>query len=211
MNMRLTFIISTLVTCGLSLSCESFIKSIKETNRGIDRKTDSVVFSSSVEDLKEKKSIFLEDMSALIEVEKAFRNRPELKNKSIKIYGSIHFYNDYRISLAIQNPDNPTYVDEYSYRDQAWSDPKPVILSKYEKIAERTIDLDKIPFKYANNVYNILKRKSQEIGSKSTDYTVYVVINKQKIRWYPGSITSDRSRYSIEFNDDGTLKSFEQD
>ena len=53
--------------------------------------------------------------------------------------------------------------------------------------------------------------KMQEIGSKSTNRTVYATTYRNKVTWYPRSLSNERSRYSIEFNEDGTLRSFEQD
>ena len=142
--------------------------------------------------------------------EEALRKRPELRGKKLVIYESIHFYDDHRIYLKIQNPDNPTYVDEYRYADGSWSDPQPVVMSKDERIEERSAELIKIPFTNAYHVYRILTEKRKEINSKDADYTPYVVIFDHEIRWYPTTISNARSEYELDYNEDGTLKSFEQ-
>lgn len=154
---------------------------------------------------------FAADALALQEVETSFRNLPELKGKNINIYQSIHFYDNYRVSLKIQNTENPNYVDEYYYSNQKWEGPKPIVLSKNTIVSDNTMPLDKVPFKNAHNVYKALTQKMEEIGSTTTDVTVYVVLYGNKIKWYPQSLSNQRSRYSITFNTDGTLKSFEQE
>lgn len=63
----------------------------------------------------------------------------------------------------------------------------------------------------ANNTYKALIEKIQEIGGESSRLTVYATTSRNKITWYPRTISNERFRYSIEFNEDGTLQSFEQD
>lgn len=161
---------------------------------------------------KEKaKPDFAADVNALQNVEDELRARPEFKGKTINVYRSIHFYDDYRVMLKIQNPDNPRYVDEYYYHDGKWHEPKPVVLSKNENVAEDILPLDKTPFVNAHNAYTALTTKMHEIGSKDNDVTVYVIVDSDGVRWYPTEVSNDRSRYSITYNSDGTLKSFEQE
>lgn len=194
-------------------SCQKLSKSIQDTFSGDTIKiTEAAEDAHSVRNNKnEKVADFMSNRQALQEAENLFRNRPELKGKEIKIYNTIHFYRDYRIMLKIQNPDNPTYVDSYSYKDGMWGEPEPVVMSKSDDIAGNIVNLDRIPFVNANNVYKELISKLTEIGNKTADLTVYVSTYKNRVTWYPRTISNERSRYSIDFNEDGTLQSFEQE
>jgi len=158
----------------------------------------------------EKPAYFTSQKDKLQEAENKLRALPQFAGKPIFIYQFIHFYDDGRIITKLQNPDNPEYIDEYTYDDGMWQKPEPVVLSKNDNIKEELIPLDRIPFEHVVNVYHVLEEKRKEIGSQSQDYTLYAGKRKGKIHWYPGSIQNERSSYDIEYNEDGTLKSFEQ-
>lgn len=195
------------------LSCHKLTRSIHDTLNGNSKEIaeNNSIHQASETSRKNKDIDFMADRESLQEAENLLRNRPELKGKEINIYQNIHFYSNYRILLKIQNPDNPNYVDSYSYDGEIWKDPEPVVLSKHDDITNNIVNLNKIPFVNANNTYQAIVAKMKEIGSQSTDLTVYVNIYKNKITWYPRSLSNERSRYSIEFNEDGTLQSFKQD
>ncbi|WP_037497571.1 hypothetical protein [Sphingobacterium deserti] len=202
--------------------CDSFVKTIEETKSGATR-NENITSGEKSNALNAESQNghsapidtpnhgFLMDTSALLRAEKALRNRPELRGKEVFIYMSIHFYDDYRIYLKIQNPDNPEYVDSYHYDKGGWSDPKPVVLSKRDIVSKNIVNINELPFQNAHRVSRIIQDKLIEIESKSKDYNVYAITSNNKISWYPRSLTSDRSRYTIEFNADGSLKSFDQD
>ncbi|QQU02310.1 hypothetical protein [Myroides odoratus] len=202
-------------------SCTDFLKSIEATKNGsttsqsVEGKEQVVEEELPIETAAitqpQKKTEFAAHRADLQEVETALRNLPQLKDKPIYVYQSIHFYDNHRVLLQIQNPDNANYVDEYYYVDGHWQEPKPIVLSKHTKVKEDVVSLDEIPFVHANNVYEALKEKVEEIGGNPSDLTVYVITRKNRVRWYPRTISNERARYSIEFKKDGTLLSFEQD
>lgn len=144
----------------------------------------------------------------LEEAEEKLRNLSQFKGKSIFIYKLIHFYEDGRIVVTLQNPENPKFIDEYTFKDSQWQFPKPIVLSKKDNVKNNLVNLEKLPFKNSNNVYKVLLKKRKEIGSTSKDYIIYAWIEENKINWYPISINNDRSVYNIEYYQDGTLKSF---
>jgi hypothetical protein len=191
-------------------SCKEFKNSINDT---LNEKVDSVEnekttpVSTHVE--KEDELVLVNNLHALEKAEKALRNRNEFKGKDIFIYRTIHFYDDGRINVKLQNPDNPLFIDQYQYKDEKWEEPTPVRLSKNDKIKKDLVNLNRVSFLHVNNVYNALVEKRKEIGSKSTDYTIYVAYYKDRVNWYPSTLSNDRYEYDIEFNEDGTLKSFE--
>lgn len=202
-------------------SCADFLKSIEDTKNGstaIDLVDETAVqlpeelpVAKTMMNQTQKKSEFAAHKEDLHEVEVALRNLPQLKGKPIYVYQSIHFYDNYRVLLQIQNPDHADYVDEYYYVDGQWQQPKPIVLSKHTKIENDLVSLDEIPFVHANNVYEALKAKVEEIDGDASDLMVYVITRNNRVRWYPRTISNERSRYAIEFKKDGTLLSFEQE
>lgn len=218
MKAKYLILFALLAASLLQGACDAFVNTLRETKSGpvSDTLTRSKP-TSLVEQAADSKATgspvdrFLADSTALAAAETTLRNLPELRGKPLFIYHSVHFYDDYRILLKVQNTENPQYVDEYYFRDGKWSEPKPVVLSKRDIVSKDLVALDDLPFSTAQRVSSQLKVKMQEIGSRSTDYGVYAITTDRKIRWYPRTIANDRSRYSIEFDAQGFLQSFEQD
>ncbi len=210
-----------LLLLAMLSACQKFARSIHDTRYGdtsqvkpsgehpYDTSSGSLSVPSS--ESYTEKADFAANISALQEAEDSFRALPQLRGKKINVYKSIHFYDSHRILIRIQNPDTASYVDEYHYSNKHWESPKPLVLSKLDNIQENIISLDSVPFRNAHNVYNALKQKFQEIGSRHADFTVYVVVFNNKLIWYPRTISNDRTRFSIEFTTQGYLKSFERD
>lgn len=191
-------------------SCKEFKNSINDTltEKATAAESENVTATSSIEN-KENEILFVSNLLELKKAEKALRNRTEFKGKDIFIYRTIHFYDDGRINVKLQNPDNPLFIDEYQYRDGKWNEPTPVRLSKNDEIQPYLFNLNRVPFRNVVNVYNTLIEKRKEIGSKSTDYTIYIAYYKDRVNWHPSTLMNDRYEYEIEFNEDGTLQSLE--
>ncbi|WP_316826156.1 hypothetical protein [Pedobacter miscanthi] len=144
----------------------------------------------------------------LEQAENKLKKLPQYRNKEIIVYESIHFYEDGSINLALQHPGNPKYVDKYHYKDGKWSEPEPVIARNMER---RTFPLSEIHFADAQQViknYNV--KAAQVEGAKPTS-DAYITIWDNGMRWNPRSINGSRERYDIQFNNNGTLKSFRQE
>ncbi|TBO44379.1 hypothetical protein [Pedobacter kyonggii] len=146
--------------------------------------------------------------SQLAQAEGKLRQLPQYRDREIVIYESVHFYEDGSIKLALQHPENPKYVDEYSYKDGYWSEPKPV---QARNIERRTLPLSKLNFADAQKVIQIYNEKAAEVeGAKPTN-SAYISIWDDGMRWFPSTINGSRERYDLQFNNDGTLKSFRQE
>ncbi|MBS7232217.1 hypothetical protein KHA90_14415 [Flavobacterium psychroterrae] len=226
------------VCCQLFLSCEQISKSIDETLKSNDTlvtnknvnpvsppvvntqmdvekiiktalETHSVTYT---EQHTEGKNIdFLTDINALENAEEALRKLPQYAGKEIFIYSTLYFYNDGLINVMLQHPTNPKYVDIYTYQNGKWSEPKPLQLSVRDDVGKRLVSLNKIKFVNVAKVTTIYNKKAAEVEGAKTLTNAYVSIWDNKMRWYPTNINGSRERYSIQFNDDGTLKSFHQD
>lgn len=146
--------------------------------------------------------------SALAQAEEKLRQLPQYHDREIVIYESVHFYEDGSIKLALQHPENPKYVDEYSYKDGIWSSPKPLLARNMER---RTFPLSKVNFAAAQKVMQIYNDKAAQVAGAKPTTSAYISIWDNGMRWFPSSINGSRERYDIQFNNDGTLKSFRQE
>ncbi|MBW1654300.1 hypothetical protein [Flavobacterium quisquiliarum] len=213
----------TLFFCSLLfLSCNQISKSIDETFKTNDspiNRTDhkpvdiqKTQTNTQQKELRENSEHhFLSDVDGLKKAEEELRKLPQYNGKEIFIYSLVYFYDDGRINIKLQHPENPKYIDSYEYKDNRWSEPKPIQLSIRDNIQDQLISLNKIDFANAAKVSAVLNQKSEHIEGAKAPESIYISIRKNQIYWYPTNINGSRERYSIQFNDDGTLKSFEQD
>ena len=146
--------------------------------------------------------------SQLARAEEKLRQLPQYRDREIVVYESVHFYEDGSIKLALQHPENPKYVDAYQYKDGYWSEPKPV---QARNIARRTFPLSKINFADAHRVMQIYNDKAAQVEGAKPTTTAYISIWDDGMRWFPSTINGSRERYDLQFNNDGTLKSFRQE
>lgn len=235
------YIILIPVTCLLTLlGCKQVTNTIKETFRPLDtarvvkteqKKTAPPDVNASIESqiqtvnsiiqthtsrhieihIDKKDKQFLSSPSGLEKAEKMLRNLPAYAGKEILIYQSIHFYGDGSINVMLKHPTQPAYVDKYSFANGKWSAPSPVQLSAKEDINSKMVPLDKIRFKHAYQVARLYNEKALTIEGAKPTTTVYVSIWDNKMRWFPSVINGSRERYSISFNEDGSLKQFSRD
>jgi len=227
-----------LICCQLLLSCEQVTKTIDETFKPNDtlvekeKEKESSVPETTVKtqiDVQqiiqtalethsvththtEGKSVdLLTDIKGLEKAEESLRKLPQYAGKEIFIYSTLYFYNDGLINVMLQHPTNPKYVDIYDYKDGKWSEPKPLQLSVRDEVQKRLVSLNKIKFVNVAKVTATYNEKAKEIEGAKPLTSAYVSIWDNKMRWYPSSINGSRERFSIQFNDDGSLKAFKQE
>lgn len=146
--------------------------------------------------------------SQLAQAEEKLRQLPQYRDREIVLYESVHFYEDGSIKLALQHPENPKYVDAYQYKDGYWSKPKPV---QARNIERRTFPLSKINFAAAQKVMQIYNDKAAQVKGAKPTSMAYISIWDDGMRWFPSTINGSRERYDLQFNNDGTLKSFRRE
>jgi len=211
--------------CLMISACTQVSKSIKETFNATDSvanqksdKTEStiqVVTETTVETHSatnhEQPIHLLQQPNKLLAAEQALKQLPQYKNKEIFIYETIHFYDNGRINVTLRHPTSPKYIDSYEYIKGKWSAPKPKQMSVRDDIEGKLISLDQLHFIDAAKVAAIYNQKSSEVEGAKPATSIYAFVNDGNFKWYPRSISGSRERYSIEFNMDGSLKSFSQD
>ncbi|AOM80262.1 hypothetical protein [Pedobacter steynii] len=228
-----------LMLCSqLLFSCRQISKSVEETfnpNDSLTSKaaqdkptenqdefyTESQTTSSTItethtstytEQHTEGKNIsFLTDVEQLTKAENELKKLPQYAGKEIFIYSGINFYNDGGITVMLQHPQNPKYVDSYEYKKGVWSAPKPRQLSVRDDVKSQLAPLSSVPFLNVARVAKIYDEKAAHIEGAKPGTHIYISIWKNQIRWFPTNIDGSRERYIIEFNPDGTLKEFKQD
>ena len=235
--MSIRFIFKS-IACSLLLgfsSCESINNSISDTLKAPDSKKEPKKatpeqpirakmatphrISEPAAPIKETETIvetkalttnFLMDSDALAKAEQELKALPKFRGKTISVYQSVHFYDDGRISIKVQNPANPDNVDQYDYRNAQWNTPKPVKIYLHDKLSENLVALDRVSFRIIAKIIRIYNEKAKTVvGAKPADHS-YAYISKGRIKWYPSTITGDRESYQIRFNENGTLQHYER-
>ncbi|MEY8760030.1 hypothetical protein [Chryseobacterium tongliaoense] len=164
-----------------------------------------------IQHIEGKNTDFLTNEKKLNNAEEALKKLPQYLGKEIFIYSSIHFYNDGRIRVMLQHPQNPEYIDNYVYENETWSEPKPEQLSVKDNIRSRLVSLQKISFTNVARAASVYNEKTKQIEGAEPITSIYISIWNNNLRWSPGSINGSRERYSIELNQNGTLKKFERE
>ena len=229
-------LIILLICCQLLLSCEQVTKTIDETFKPNDtivqKEKESSVPETTVNTQIDVQQIIktalethsvththtegknvdlLTDIQGLEKAEESLRKLPQYAGKEIFIYSTLYFYNDGLINVMLQHPTNPKYVDIYNYKEGQWSESKPLQLSVRDEVQKRLVSLNKIKFVNVAKVTATYNEKAKEIEGAKPLTSAYVSIWNNKMRWYPSSINGSRERFSIQFNDDGSLKAFKQE
>jgi len=193
---------------SISIKIETHIS--KETHTSTSSTT-SIYHHSPGSPADRENRKFLTDTTRLKKAEKALRALPQYAGKEIFIYRSVHFYGDGNIMLMLQHPENPKYIDNYIYKDGKWSAPTPAQISINDETESKLIPLDRIHFANAARVTRVYNEKAAGVEGAKPLSSVYVSIWDRRMRWFPGTINGARERYDIQFNEDGSLKSFRQE
>src|SRR5690606_22624190 len=215
-------------------ACDGLVKSVKDTFADPTQKDAEKKEQQDIKTVEEKEipddspttaesvpeeemlavvpSNFLKDTTALRKAKEALYNLPQFAGKKVWLYGDIHFYEDGRVNLKLQNPENSEYVDEYSYRDAVWGEPAPVQISGHMNTKDKRMDLDKIRFETVATIVHNYNEKAEDIeGAKPLTHVYGIIWDSGRLMWYPRNINGSRKRYGIEFTLDGQVKRFQQD
>ncbi|MGV3761016.1 hypothetical protein [Parapedobacter sp.] len=183
-------------------ACRHVSQSIKDTFNTLPE--EQLVSSGANEGI----TGFVADEQALIQAEQILRALPQYGGHPIYLYGDIHFYDDGRINAKLQHPENPEYIDAYSYENGRWNGPSPVQRSVSDDLRGKLVALDSVPFRtVATIVRNYNEKAGTVIGANPTDH-VYLIIRYGTTQWYPNHIDGTRELWQIYFHRDGSVASF---
>lgn len=182
-------------------SCQRLSQSIKDT---FNTRPEERVWRAREERIKG----FVTDEAELDSAESRLRRLPQYLSKSIKLYADIHFYDDGRIMTKLQHPENQDYVDAYTYEGGQWGKPVPVQLSVRDRISDRLVALDSVPFHTVAKVVENYNEKAASIEGASPIDHVYLIVHNGAANWYPNQIDGSREIWRIFFSLDGSVVSF---
>lgn len=198
---------------GITTTKSDTIKQNHTTITSIEIKIPTITHTQTTdtEPIKTNNKNFLTNLTTLTKAQDALKSLPQYAGKEIFIYSTIHFYNDGSIHTMLQHPENPNYVDKYIYNNGKWSKPEPVTLSLRDNVQSKLVSLNRINFINVAKVTETYNQKVKEIEGAKPSTNTYVSIWDNQIRWLPSGINGSRERYSLQFNDDGSLKSYRQE
>ncbi|QES88666.1 hypothetical protein [Rhizosphaericola mali] len=176
----------------------------KNVNINVSDITNSINKSESTNNLN------WSDSNVLNKIQQNFMAIAGCEGKEVMVDENIHFYEDGMIMLTIQNCKNVDYLDAYTYENGKWSDPSPVRTSIHDNWKSNLFPLSAVRFGTVAKVIANYNDKAQQIVGAEKISHVYIV-NLGKLTWYPRSIDGTRESYSIEFDLNGDIKSFQRD
>ncbi len=154
---------------------------------------------------------FLTNRDALKKAESELKDMPKFKGKDVKVFQNIHFYEDGRIQLALQDPDKSENIDDYLFQGGKWQEPQAVQISGDGDMSANVFALSTLKFETVADIYKQLETQSKEVEGAKIDGHIYYNLNvmHQKGQWMTG-VQGTRGQYSGYFNADGSLIEFKK-
>ena len=116
-----------------------------------------------------------EDMKAIVaEIRKKFGNKP------VKMM-DIHFYDDGRVILDAQDPENKKNVNRYTYRDGSWNTPQPIELKGTGKLEDNLFSLEEANLQAIPNLVKEAMTRSKDIDGAKVEH-VYAETTTERRR-----------------------------
>ncbi|MBX9450101.1 MAG: hypothetical protein KL787_10455 [Taibaiella sp.] len=155
---------------------------------------------------------FLTDAAALQKAEDELKALPKFNGKEVRVFQNVHFYNDGRIMIELQDPDKPENIDHYEYANGKWGEPQPVQISGDGNMKDNTTPLNDIKFAAVATVAKNWNEKAAAIEGVEPLSMVYFFLNVMRgdRYWNANTINGTREKYNITFNMDGSVKEFEK-
>lgn len=195
-----------LSSAALFAACGSSDTDSKTTTDG------SKVETTEPKEEPQKSDNFLTDAAALQKAEDELKALPKFNGKEVHVFQNVHFYNDGRIMIELQDPDKPANIDHYEYANGKWGEPQPVQISGDGNMKDNTTPLNDIKFATVATVAKNWNEKAAAIEGVEPLSMVYFFLNVMRgdRYWNANTINGTREKYNITFNMDGSVKEFEK-
>lgn len=156
----------------------------------------------------EPRGNLLFDRERLLAAKAALQALPDFEARELHVFHSIHFYNDGRINTQLVDPGQPTYVDEYHFKDGAWQKGEPVNpqrMSPLITLQSNSAPLGKIDFEAVLRVATALQEQHDALmrEPKEVDHVYLLIAKGGRLRWLPDDVAGDRETVSIRFDAHG--------
>lgn len=159
------------------------------------------------------KKDFFEDKAALEKAYDDLAKMPNLAGKSLKFFQDIHFYNDGRIKIAIQEPNKPENIDEYNYKNGTWGQPEPLQITGDGDMSANVAPFNKETFARVADIRKTWLEKQKEVEGSTNPLThVYLnlLVSSGDVVWYTETMQGTRSQYNLYLKEDGSVKEFKK-
>ncbi|RYD97491.1 MAG: hypothetical protein EOP54_10735 [Sphingobacteriales bacterium] len=185
-----------------------------DTNKAADDQKTEATTSDSKKEEPVKTENLLTDVALLEKAEAELRAMPKFSGKDMQVFQNVNFYKDGRITIALQDPGKPENIDEYHFSDGKWGAPQAVQISGSGKMDDNVWPLSKIKFSTVATVYKNWNEKAQSLeggaNKELTSIDLLFWVPSQEVRWSTSNVETDREKYSIEYNLDGSVKEFKK-
>lgn len=219
-----------IATIFMLTSCDQIKKAYEETFATNEKKHEDLEklfnqgdnnIEKALQDAKDLMKGEEKGTSKAVQTQYIFLNPIELDNaqnklyafldtKEIKVYGSIYI-TDSRIYFSVVNPQKPTEVDRYEYKNGEWRKDEPERLS-----AGDLENLDKETYLFSSvklsNIHlfalnTMQKANGMEGAEMPTSFYLYHFSHRKP--YWSTSIRTARADYSVEGDMDGNITKFE--
>lgn len=188
---------------------ENSIKNETARDENATRQSDKR--TSSAETIADVPQNFLADRDALMKAQKQLHEIPSFVNKQLHACSSIHFYDDGRVNITLQDPNTLEHIDEYDYRDGDWHNPRPVIYRDFQEINSNLYPLKSVSFEAVCRFYRQLMEKSLAIqGAQPITHIYYSPGTPPEKGNWRASVSGTRERYSAKADVSGNIIEFER-
>lgn len=206
---RLVYIVIVTQTLMMS-SCKQLTRSIEDTFKQPSEGQLKTKGRGSIGDIINTN--YLSDAQYLRGAQHALKELPKFKGKALNVYSDIHFYDDGRVMLSIQDPDIPENIDSYTFKGGEWMKPEPVQVSRLTELSLQLLPLDSVDFGTVTSLFDYMQNQSKEIEGAEPVTHIYLIIRPTMfgIQWF-ASVRGIRGVYSLRALLSGEILKFERD
>lgn len=190
-------------------SCTQVTQSFKDT---FAQPAEGGAAAKMQEKGNELRTNHLREAGYLRAAKQALEKLAKFQGKVLHVYSDIHFYDDGRIMLNLQDPSIAENIDTYTFRDGQWQSPEPMRVSGSNGLNNALIPLEKVDFGTVSMLYDYMNQESQAIEGAADVNHIYLIIRTMDIgsQWY-ASLQGARGTYSLRATLSGEILRFERD
>lgn len=151
------------------------------------------------------------DRERLLAAKQALLAMPELEGRDVRVFDSIHAYDDGRINLKLLDPRPNGNMDEYNFKDGTWrkgAAVNPRLLPAMINPASDNVPLQRIDFEGFHRVATALQEQRQALSAEPGQVEhIYLLIRRGgRLRWLPDDVDGDRKSVRVVFDAQGNAR-----
>ena len=151
------------------------------------------------------------DRERLLAAKQALLAMPELEGRDVRVFDSIHAYDDGRINLKLLDPRQPGNMDEYNFKDGTWrkgAAVNPRHLPRMINPASDNAPLQRIDFEGFYRVATALQEQREALSADpgQVDHLYLLIRRGGRLRWLPDDVDGDRTSVRVVFDAQGNAQ-----